>query len=139
MLEDFYKMLGVDRKASDIDIKKAYRKLAQKYHPDRNKGDASSEKKFKKQVKARDIFNKVMESQIETGVPYMCYKDQVNKKSNQKNIGVIKSSNLCVTGDTKILTEFGYRIIKDLSTLPYNSPVIFQLFSRSKNVSVAKH
>jgi ribonucleoside-diphosphate reductase alpha subunit len=49
----------------------------------------------KKQIKAQDLWYKIMESQIETGVPYICYKDAVNKKSNQVNIGVIKSSNLC--------------------------------------------
>ncbi len=46
-------------------------------------------------VKARDLWFKVLEAQIETGTPYIGYKDAVNKKSNQKNIGVIKSSNLC--------------------------------------------
>ena len=46
-------------------------------------------------VKAKDIWLKILESQIETGAPYMTYKDHVNKKTNQQNIGVIKSSNLC--------------------------------------------
>ncbi len=53
------------------------------------------EKMYKKIVKARDVWTKILESQIETGVPYILYKDAVNKKSNQKNVGVIKSSNLC--------------------------------------------
>ena len=51
--------------------------------------------RFKKVVKARTIWDAMLKSQIETGTPYMCYKDSVNAKSNQKNIGVIKSSNLC--------------------------------------------
>jgi ribonucleoside-diphosphate reductase alpha subunit len=51
--------------------------------------------RFKKVVKARAVWDAVLKSQIETGTPYMCYKDSVNKKSNQKNIGTIKSSNLC--------------------------------------------
>ena len=46
-------------------------------------------------IKARDLMSKIIEAQIETGQPYMLYKDSINKKSNQKNIGVIKSSNLC--------------------------------------------
>jgi len=52
--------------------------------------------KYKRVVKARTIWDAILKSQIETGTPYMCYKDSVNSKSNQKNIGTIKSSNLCV-------------------------------------------
>jgi len=52
--------------------------------------------RFKKKVKAREVWDAILKSQVETGTPYMCYKDSVNEKSNQKNIGVIKSSNLCV-------------------------------------------
>jgi len=51
--------------------------------------------RFKKAVKARAVWDAILKSQVETGTPYMCYKDSVNTKSNQKNIGVIKSSNLC--------------------------------------------
>jgi len=51
--------------------------------------------KFRKVLKARQIWDAILRSQIETGTPYMCYKDSANEKSNQKNIGVIKSSNLC--------------------------------------------
>jgi ribonucleotide reductase alpha subunit len=50
---------------------------------------------FKKQINAQDLWIKILESQIETGTPYMMYKDAVNRKSNQKNLGIIKSSNLC--------------------------------------------
>jgi ribonucleoside-diphosphate reductase alpha subunit len=46
-------------------------------------------------IKARDLMSRIIEAQIETGQPYMLYKDSINNKSNQKNIGVIKSSNLC--------------------------------------------
>jgi len=53
------------------------------------------EGKFKKQVKAQDIWRRILTSQVETGTPYMLYKDAVNRKNNQKNLGVIKSSNLC--------------------------------------------
>ena len=51
--------------------------------------------KFRKVLRARQIWDSILRSQIETGTPYMCYKDSVNEKSNQKNIGTIKSSNLC--------------------------------------------
>jgi ribonucleoside-diphosphate reductase alpha subunit len=53
------------------------------------------ENKFRKQVKAQDLWFEILESQIETGTPYILYKDAANKKSNQKNLGTIKSSNLC--------------------------------------------
>lgn len=46
-------------------------------------------------VKARDLWFRILDSQMETGTPYLCYKDAVNRKTNQKNLGVIRSSNLC--------------------------------------------
>ena len=51
--------------------------------------------KFKRKIKSRDLWFKILDSQMETGTPYLCYKDAANHKSNQKNIGTIKSSNLC--------------------------------------------
>ncbi|WP_158975235.1 ribonucleoside-diphosphate reductase subunit alpha [Cellulophaga sp. L1A9] len=54
-----------------------------------------AEDKGRKTVKARDLWEKILESQIETGTPYMLYKDAANRKSNQKNLGTIRSSNLC--------------------------------------------
>ena len=54
-----------------------------------------TEGKGNKTVKARDLWFKILDSQIETGTPYMLYKDACNQKSNQKNLGTIKSSNLC--------------------------------------------
>lgn len=51
--------------------------------------------RFRKQLPAQEIFNKIIESQIETGTPYVGYKDAVNRKSNHKNIGTIMNSNLC--------------------------------------------
>jgi len=69
-----------------------------------------NEGRFKKVVKARDVWNKILESQIETGTPYILYKDSINEKSNQSNIGVVRSSNLCAeiveaTGITKTQGE----------------------------------
>jgi ribonucleoside-diphosphate reductase alpha chain len=66
--------------------------------------------KGKKTLKAREVWNKILESQIETGTPYILYKDSINEKSNQSNIGVIRSSNLCAeiveaTGITKTQAE----------------------------------
>ncbi|OEK03246.1 ribonucleoside-diphosphate reductase subunit alpha [Roseivirga sp. 4D4] len=63
-----------------------FEKLYEKYE---------KEGKGRQTVKAQDLWFEVLESQIETGTPYMLYKDAANKKSNQKNLGTIKSSNLC--------------------------------------------
>lgn len=54
-----------------------------------------NEKKYLKEINARDLWFKILDSQMETGTPYMLYKDSCNKKSNQQNLGTIKSSNLC--------------------------------------------
>ena len=53
------------------------------------------EGKGRKTINARELWEKILESQIETGTPYMLYKDSSNRKSNQKNLGTIRSSNLC--------------------------------------------
>jgi ribonucleoside-diphosphate reductase alpha chain len=63
-----------------------FEKLYEKYE---------QEGRYRKQVKAQDLWFEVLESQMETGTPYMMYKDAANRKSNQKNLGTIKSSNLC--------------------------------------------
>ncbi len=70
--------------------------------------------KYKEKVKARDIWQLMLESQLETGTPYITFKDSVNNKSNQKNVGIVRSSNLCVHENTQILTDNGYKNIKSL-------------------------
>lgn len=59
----------------------------------------------RKVMPARTLWQAIIESQIETGQPYLLHKDACNRKSNQQNLGTIKSSNLCVAGDTFILTQ----------------------------------
>lgn len=54
-----------------------------------------NEKRYKRQIQARDLWTAILISQVETGTPYMLYKDHCNRKSNHQNIGTIKSSNLC--------------------------------------------
>ena len=54
-----------------------------------------SQGRFRRQIKARELWAAIIEAQIETGNPYMLFKDAANSKSNQKNLGTIKSSNLC--------------------------------------------
>jgi ribonucleoside-diphosphate reductase alpha subunit len=63
-----------------------YKKLYLKYEED---------KRYNKQIMARDLWVKILDSQMETGTPYILYKDAANRKSNQQNLGTIKSSNLC--------------------------------------------
>jgi len=83
-----------------------YKQLYKKYE---------EEGTFVKKIKARKVWDAIIESQIETGTPYMLYKDHVNRKSNQKNVGVIKQSNLCVAPYTLILTKrCGYIPICDV-------------------------
>ena len=72
--------------AYDTPDKKSFTELFEKYE---------SEGKALKTIKARELWEKILDSQVETGTPYMLYKDACNYKSNQKNLGTIKSSNLC--------------------------------------------
>jgi ribonucleotide reductase alpha subunit len=64
----------------------AYEKLYKQY---------AGEGRARKQMKARDLWFQILDSQMETGTPYMLYKDACNSKSNQQNLGIIRSSNLC--------------------------------------------
>jgi ribonucleotide reductase alpha subunit len=66
-----------------------------------------TEGRGRKTIPAEQIWRTIIDSQIETGTPYIVYKDSVNRKSNQKNLGTIQSSNLCVSGETLITTENG--------------------------------
>lgn len=72
------------------------------------------EGRARKTVKAQTLWMQIVTSQIETGTPYLMFKDKVNRANNQSNLGTIKSSNLCVSGDTFILTDKGQIPIKEL-------------------------
>jgi ribonucleotide reductase alpha subunit len=65
------------------------------------------EGKGRRVVEAQKLWFQILDTQIETGTPYLCYKDAANSKSNQQNLGVIKSSNLCVAPETLVLTDAG--------------------------------
>lgn len=73
-----------------------------------------NEGKGDKTIPARKIWFDILDSQIETGTPYILFKDHANRKSNQKNLGTIKSSNLCVAPETTILTKQGDIAIETL-------------------------
>jgi ribonucleoside-diphosphate reductase alpha chain len=78
---------------SPSDVDGLWEKYGDAFEKDYEQAEVNG--KAKKVIKARELWAKIIESQIETGTPYMLYKDAANKKSNQKNIGTIKSSNLC--------------------------------------------
>lgn len=70
--------------------------------------------KGRRKISAKKLWQMVLDAQIQTGTPYLCYKDAANAKSNQQHLGTIKSSNLCVAPETMVLTDDGYFPIKDL-------------------------
>lgn len=72
------------------------------------------EGKYTDKIKAAELLNRAIVSQTETGTPYIMFKDNVNRKSNHSNLGTVKSSNLCVHGDTKVFTKNGYLPIATL-------------------------
>jgi ribonucleoside-diphosphate reductase alpha chain len=94
----------VARGLSDV-YGKEFEELYEKYESD---GLA------RKVVPASEVWKAIIKSQSETGTPYMLYKDACNEKSNHKHLGTIKSSNLCVAPETKILTSKGQQIISEL-------------------------
>ncbi len=73
-----------------------------------------NEGRARKVMKARDLWLQILDSQMETGTPYLLYKDACNRKSNQQNLGTIKSSNLCVASETLVLTDKGHIKIRKL-------------------------
>jgi len=74
-----------------------------------------NKKLYNKQISIIKLWKHILEVQQESGTPYIMFKDAVNRKNNQNNLGTIKSSNLCVKGDTLVLTKEGYYPIKDLA------------------------
>lgn len=73
-----------------------------------------AEGRGRKKINAQKLWFQILDAQIETGTPYLLYKDAANAKSNQQNLGTIKSSNLCVAPETMILTDKGQKQIHEL-------------------------
>ena len=92
--------------------------------------------RYKKKVRARDVWDRVLKSQVETGTPYMCYKDSANIKSNQKNIGTIKSSNLCT--EIMEVSEAGETAVCNLASLCLPTFVKADQFDFAKLYEVAR-
>lgn len=72
------------------------------------------------EIQPKKIWDAIIRSQVESGRPYVFYKDNANKRNMQDNIGVIKQSNLCVSPDTQILTDDGYELIGELENKVVN-------------------
>jgi ribonucleoside-diphosphate reductase alpha chain len=67
-----------------------------------------SDRVRKKSISAKEIWKKILLTKYETGVPFLAWKDESNRRNQNSHVGNIRSSNLCVTGDTRVLTENGY-------------------------------
>lgn len=91
-----------------------------------------------KKVKAQDVWTKIIESQVETGVPYLCSKDNANRKTNHQNIGVIKQSNLCneiyqyTDEDTTAICTLSSMVLKNF--IKNNEFDFQQLFTETRRV-----
>lgn len=97
-----------------------------------------------KTINAQELWIAIINSQIETGTPFMLYKDHCNSKSNQKHLGTIHCSNLCVAPETRILTDTGYHNIKSLANqrvkvwngIEFSETVILQTGNMQKLITV---
>lgn len=87
-----------------------------------------------KKVNPKDIFDSIVKSQVESGKPYVLFKDNANKRNMQKNIGTITMSNLCITGDQRVVTDKGYLTAKEL----YESGEKLNLFNGNKLVPASE-
>jgi ribonucleotide reductase alpha subunit len=72
------------------------------------------EKMYEREIPAVTLFKKILDVQLSVGTPYLVFKDAVNVKSNLKHYAPVRSSNLCVAGSTRVLTEFGYMRIDEM-------------------------
>jgi len=79
-----------------------------------------AEGRGRKKINAQKLWFQILDAQIETGTPYLLYKDPCNAKSNQQNLGTIKSSNLCVAPETYVLTDQGQFLIHELEGMQVN-------------------
>ena len=90
--------------------------------------ELESKKMYTSQLPARKIWEAAMETNSDVGRLYICFADTANEMFMQKNIGILKSSNLCVAGDTQILTKNGYFDIKTLTETNYGRHSIWNGF-----------
>lgn len=89
----------------------------------------------KTKIKARDFFRTISEVQFESGYPYVMFEDTVNRAHTMRHVGKVNMSNLCVTGDTEILTDHGYRKVLDLYNTQEDFNVIVDERARTMNLA----
>lgn len=93
-------------------------------------------KYYNKKISARELWFKILDSQMETGTPYMLYKDACNQKSNQKNLGTIKSSNLCC--EIVEYSDSNESAVCNLASISLSSMVEAKIFNYDKLHHVTK-
>ncbi len=93
-----------------------------------------NENVIKHKINAREMLNLIAQIQLQSGYPYIMYKDNANKNHALNELGEIKMSNLCVTGDTELLTEKGYVKAKDLYESQEDLKVVID--NRTKNYDI---
>lgn len=89
----------------------------------------------KREIDARKLLTQIARTQFESGYPYVMYKDNANKVHALKNIGDIKQSNLCVTGDTRLHTTQGMKTAKELYELGNNLQVVVDKRTKEMNAN----
>ncbi len=94
--------------------------------------ELEAKKMYTSQIPARKIWEAAMETNSDVGRLYICFADNANKMFMQKNLGIVKSSNLCVSGETVILTENGYKDIKTLAETNNGQHIIWNGFELTK-------
>jgi ribonucleotide reductase alpha subunit len=113
-----YERLAEEREKQYMDLKKRLdvsdKNSSQHVFLKESYFQAKRDRIIHKVVRARDVLDEVIKTQRKAGMPYVMHGDACNMKSNQKNIGMIRSSNLCVAPDTLILTRNGYVKIEDV-------------------------
>jgi ribonucleoside-diphosphate reductase alpha chain len=98
---------------------------------------AEADGKGRETINARALWNAVLDAQVETGTPYLLYKDSVNRKSNQKNVGTIRSSNLC--GEITLYTSPDEIAVCNLASINLSQMIVDGAFDFELLQRVAKH